>query len=238
MTRGGSPSGARPRRAAWVRRVGVVAGTAALLAGAVAVQAAYPSYEQRYRPIASRGLIHQQVRTRDFDVRVDRVDVARTIIGGEPGEKPAELGTDGVFVIVSATVTARRTLISLAGVYLRAADGSRTLVSDSVQIPAIDRVGAGTLDARATEQSILTGIPPMEPRRLAMIFEVPPGRVAGAQLWLSIGRMEWQGDRQAEDWFRPQARVDLQIGRGRAAALVAAAPRRYRVAEQCWSPPC
>jgi hypothetical protein len=221
-----------------VRRAGAIVGSAALLVGAVAVRAAYPSYEQRFRPIASHGLMHQRVRTVDFDVRVEKVDVARTIMGEADGGKPAELGTDGVFVIVTATVTAHRKVIELAGAYLRAADGTRTLVSDAVQIPAIDPVGAGTLDARASAASILTGIPPLEPRRLALIFEVPAVRLAGAQLWLSLGRMEWQGDRQAEDWFRPQARVDLQLGRGRAAALVAAAPRRYQLEKQCWTPPC
>ena len=222
--------------AIWVRRLGAVAGTAAMIAGALALQAASPSYEERYRPLASSGLAGQTVRTRDFDVRVDRTDVARTIIGEAHG-KPAELGTDGVFVIVTATVTAKRKVIELAGVYLRAADGSRTLVSDAVQVPAVDRVGAGTLDARAAGSSILTGIAPLEPRRLALVFEVPAGRVAGARLWLSVGRMEWQGDRQAEDWFRPQARVDLGLTRGRAAALVAAAPRRYPLEKQCWTPP-
>jgi hypothetical protein len=222
--------------ATWARRAGATVGTLAMLGAALAVQSAYPSYEQRYRPIASRGDMHEQVRTRDFDVRVDKVDVARTILGEEDG-KPAELGTDGVFVVVTATVTARRKLIELAGVYLRAADGSRTLVSDAVKVPAIDPVGAGTFDARAAAASILTALRPLEPRRVALIFEVPDRRVAGAELWLSVGRMEWQGDRQAEDWFRPQARVDLGISRERAAGLLAAAPRKYQMERQCWAPP-
>ena len=221
----------------WARRAAAVAGTVVTLVAAVAVQAAYPSYEERYRPIAATGDVRERVRTRDFDVRVEKTDVARTIMGEDDGGKPAELGTDGVFVIVTATVTARRGLTELAGAYLRAADGTRTLVSDAVKVPAVDVVGAGTLDARSAATSALTAIRPREPRRLALIFEIPDARLAGAELWLSVGRMEWRGDRQAEDWFRPQARVDLGITRGRAATLLAAAPRRYQLERQCWAPP-
>jgi hypothetical protein len=229
-------SPARPG-AQWARRTGALAGAVAVLVAAVAVQGAYPSYEERYRPIASTGEANQRVRTRDFDVRVEKTDVARTIMGESDDGKPAELGTDGVFVIVTATVTARRETIELAGAYLRTEDGSRTLVSDTVKVPAVDVVGAGTLDAGGAAASIFTAIRPLQPRRLALIFEIPAGRVAGARLWLSVGRMEWRGDRQAEDWFRPQARVDLGISPGRAAALLAAAPRRYQLEKQCWAPP-
>jgi hypothetical protein len=231
MTRPAWPGAPRARRA------GAVAGAVAMLVAAVAVQAAYPSYEQRYRPIASTGEANQRVRTRDFDVRVEKIDVARTVVSEDGDGEPVELRTGGFFVIVTATVTARRETIELAGAYLRAEDGSRTLVSDAVKVPAVDVVGAGTLNAGAAAPSIRTAIRPLQPRRLALIFEVPGGRLAGAELWLSVGRMEWRGDRQAEDWFRPQARVDLGITRGRAAALLAAAPRRYQVEKQCWAPP-
>lgn len=121
--------------------------------------------------------------------------------------------------------------MKIAGAYLAGADGTRTVVTDRVTLRSVDPVGASTYDAAQLLDNSSDALQPLLPTRVRLAFDVPPSRVRGARLWVSAGRLEWKGDLQAEDWFRPQARVDLGIGKARARELLDSAVRNLSVEE-------
>ncbi|NED52524.1 hypothetical protein G3I24_16685, partial [Micromonospora aurantiaca] len=89
-------------------------GGTALLAGAMWLHSIRPEVRAAgLDPIRTGGTVGEEVETRDFTVRVDGVDAARSLepsltLGGKP-----PVGTDGVYLIVRLGATAAREPLQL-----------------------------------------------------------------------------------------------------------------------------
>jgi hypothetical protein len=81
-----------------------------LAGAAVALQDARWTYDRAYGPIPASGRIGRTVTEPHFTIQVEQVVSARTVRvpEGDPGAKPRTIPATGVFVVVIATVAARR----------------------------------------------------------------------------------------------------------------------------------
>lgn len=195
----------------------VCLGTAFALAGALAVPATRPTYEERYRPMATDGTVGQTLTTRDFRIRVKQVVIARTLtVDVHPFGKPAvrkKVGTEGVWVVIVADVGATRKKLSsatgLEGGQVITADGS--IYRKESSLPSIDY-------STNTDDMIPLG----PPRTERFFFQLPADRLTGARFRVTMDSLKWWDDPKPweEQWFLPAACVDLgfdDAGRTRAA---------------------
>ncbi|WP_248959645.1 hypothetical protein [Sphaerisporangium perillae] len=185
--------------------VGLLTG-ALLLAGIVGVRRATPGVDEVYAPIARPGEVGEQVNTTAFQIRVDRVQVGRTVrISDGYGLVGPPKTTAGVWVVVSATVAATTGALQVQGARLRTADGAEYLASSI----------SGTLD----KTDLQPGIPAYGP----ILFEIPPGRLAGAVLSVTTHAVK------ALDHLGPAADIDLGLSGVYAKRLVDHAPQSLTV---------
>lgn len=180
-----------------MRRVPLLLICAALLAAVVAANRLVPSSDEMLRPITTTGTIGEDVRTDDYDIKVDRVAVGHWLVPADDDlAQPAH--TSGVFLVVWADLTAARRPITLENAYLRTTDGHRYDVSDAMQLDSLNQTAA---------QPGLT-------QYGAIGFELPPYRLAGARL---VVEPSYAAELDA------QADVDLGLSANVARRLIAQA---------------
>ncbi|MDH2425715.1 hypothetical protein [Sphaerisporangium sp. TRM90804] len=194
-----------------MRRTLVAAAVAAaLFAANVAVQRATPSPDQRYAPIASRGGTGHQVDTTTFQLRVDRVQPARTIRMTDPyGLVREPRSTPGIWVVVSATVAATTETFQAQGARLRTRAGLEYEASSVLD--TLDKV------------TLQPGIPVYGP----LLFEIPARDLAGAVLSVT---------RHADgagglDVLGPAVEVDLGLSDAYASRLLKEMPSSLTVGQ-------
>ncbi len=182
-------------------------GAAVLLAvGVLAANAAVPDWQRKYRPLATRGTVDEVVNAGPFTMRVDRVELARSLASGSLTGS-GQLPTPGIWVVVWARMKVHEEPTSASSVALLTRDGHRYRASDR---PDLQRL--------LNEQSLEPGIG----RYGAFVFEIPPERLAGARLLVSTALVPTLG---------PQARIDLGLDAERLAGMVEHAPRGYELSE-------
>ncbi|MFE9102662.1 hypothetical protein [Actinomadura geliboluensis] len=187
-------------------RGGAAIGGTALLAGAMWLHSVRPEVRAaELDPIRTGGTVGEEVETRDFTVRVDGVDAARSLepsltLGGKP-----PVGTDGVYLIVRLSATAAREPLQLRTAELET-PGGYTFRQDP-------RPSDVSVDQPTYQPMIWTST--------KVVFELPKERVEGAHLVVGTGGLLPQLSSAAD--------IDLGLGEEKAAGLVAEAAERYKV---------
>ncbi|NKZ02443.1 hypothetical protein [Actinomadura latina] len=187
-------------------RGGAGLGGTVLLAGAMWLHSVRPEVRAgELDPIRTGGTVGAKVTTRDFSVRVDGVDAARSLepgfsIGGSP-----PVGTDGVYLVVRLSATAAREPLQLASAELET-PGGYTFKSGP-------RTAAAALNQPTFQPMIWTST--------KLVFELPENRVEGAHLVVGTGGLLPQLSSAAD--------IDLELGKDRAAKLIQGATDRYQV---------
>ncbi len=210
-----------------MRRALSVALAVVLAVAAVALEGARWSYERAYGPLVENGRIGHTLAEPRFTIRVEQVQTARTIRvpEGPYGAKPQVIPAGGVFVVVLATVAARRSPLYVASARLHTSWGDYYTT---------DKLGGGALSRPAVTTLGYVRFEPGMPRRGAYLFDVPPRALAGARLYVS--------DRDTEDApfgfyrndpvrFSAEAHVDLGISTADAARLDRTAAVGYGLPE-------
>lgn len=209
-----------------MRRAASIVLTIALAGAAVAVQATRWSYRRAYGPFVANGRIGETITEPRFRIRVERVETARTIlVPATSYAKARTIPANGVFVSVVATVEARRSpvYVAAAALHTRYGDYSPT-----------DKFGGGPLASPVVTSLGYVRFEPGMPRRGAYVFDVPPGALAGARLYVSdrdTQEANFGFYRDDPVRFSAEAHVDLGIGAAHARALTRAAAAGYRVPE-------
>jgi hypothetical protein len=210
-----------------MRRAASIALALALAWAAVALQGAHWTYERSYGPFVKNGVIGRTVTEPRFTIRVEQVRSARTIRvpEGRYGAKPRIIPANGVFVVVIATVAARRSPVYVAAARLHTRYGDYWTT---------DKLGGGILSGPAVTPLGYVRFQPGMPRRGVYLFDVPPGALAGARLHVS--------DRDVDDApfgfyrddpvrFSADAHIDLGITAAGAAELTRTAATGYGLPE-------
>ncbi|GII77647.1 hypothetical protein Sru01_26290 [Sphaerisporangium rufum] len=176
--------------------------TGALLLAAIAgVHRAMPDITRRYAPIATDGEIGREVDTTAFRLRVDRMQVARTVRFTDDLNLPGPARTTrGVWVVVWATAAATTEALQLQGARLVTADGSAYL--------------AASLRDTLDKADLQPGIPAYG----ALLFEIPADRLAGARLAVTPHSVA------GLDLLGPAADIDLGLSDAYAARLLREIP--------------
>jgi hypothetical protein len=210
-----------------VKRLGSILLAVALACAAVALQSAHWSYDRAYGPLVKNGRIGRTVTEPRFTIRVEQVQTARSIRvpEGPYGAKPQIIPAGGVFVVVIATVAARRSPVYVASARLHTAYGDYYTT---------DKLGGGILSAPVVTPLSYVRFQPGMPRRGVYLFDVPARALAGARLYVS--------DRDIEDArfgfyrddpvrFSAEVHVDLGISAADAVRLDHAAVPGYGLPE-------
>ncbi|WP_460338387.1 hypothetical protein [Actinoallomurus acanthiterrae] len=198
-----------------------------LACAAVALQGTHWSYTRAYGPFVKNGRVDQVVTEPLFTIRVEPVEAARTIyVPGTSYSKAQEIPANGVFVVVIATVEARRSPIyaGQARLHTRYGDYSPT-----------DKFGGGG----GLSQPVVTPLSyvrfqPGMPRRGAYVFDVPREAVAGARLYVSdhdAEEAQFGFYRNDPRRFADEVHVDLGLDAHEAARLTRTAAAGYSVPE-------
>jgi hypothetical protein len=184
---------------------GAGVGGTALLAVAMWLHSIRPEVKaEALEPIRNGGRIGEDVHNRDFTVRVERVDAAKSLAPGLSFGDPPAIGTDGVYLIVRAKAKSEREPLELRTAELET--GGYTYRQDP-------RTGSASNSQPTFQPMIWTAT--------AFVFELPKNRVEGAHLVVGTGGLLPQLSAAAD--------IDLGITAGRAAELVRAAAERYDV---------
>jgi hypothetical protein len=177
----------------------VVAGllTAGLMALAMWLHTFKPHIQARAQdPITTNGRIGAVVANRDFSVKVDRVDVARSITKSS-FPKPKVMPSIGLFMIVNLNIKSNQKPFQAGHVRLVTRGG---VAYGETGRPAISAFGNDDYQAMLWSPA-------------TYIFEIPPDRLAGARLVV--------GGSALLDQLSAETSVDLGINGDRAAQLKA-----------------
>ncbi|XRQ10836.1 hypothetical protein ACN3XK_08050 [Actinomadura welshii] len=186
---------------------GAGVGGALLLAGSMWLDSLVPQLRAtELDPIRSEGKVGEEVRTRDFSVRVEKVEAARSFAPSLSLGDPPPIRTDGVYVIVRYRATSHREPLELATAEVET-PGGYTFRHD----PRAGPVSAG---AQPTLQ-------PMIWSSAAVVFELPEKRLEGAHLVVGTGGLLPQLSAAAD--------IDLGLTGKRADELLRAAPEGYKI---------
>jgi hypothetical protein len=209
-----------------VRRALSIALAVALASAAVAVQGARWSYERAYGPFARNGRVGRTLTEPRFTIEVEQVQTARGVtVPATSDTKALSIPASGVFVVVIATVEARRSPVYVAAARLHTRDGD--------YFPT-DKFGGGILSRPVVTPLSYLRFQPGMPRRGAYVFDVPRDVLAGARLYVS--------DRDTEEApfgfyrndpvrFSDEAHIDLGIDAAEAAWLTRTAAFGYEIPE-------
>lgn len=169
----------------------------ALLAAIGGAQRLIPDADLTYRPIATGGVVGEEVRVLPYTFRVDGVDVGRTLrLEKSYGGKT--MTTGGVWVVVRAGAAATTEQVTLGTAVLRSADGAEFAVSDRV-------LG---LEGEPLQAGIW--------RSGTLAFEILPAQVEGARLVISKAR--YSSIHRLNGALGPAVEIDLGLTRERLAA--------------------
>lgn len=182
------------------RLLGLLAGLA-MLAAAVAVQTLHKSEGEQADPLTYTGVKGEAVDARRFTVRLDSFMAAKSIQSGR-----TTIGTDNIFLIVSASAKSSRKPYHLGQPVLLTADGKR--------FDATDRVNSDLTLANVWVQPDIwvSG---------KFFFEVPASVLPGARVVFSL-----PGGFLVES-YQPEVEVDLGLDEEGARKLVASPQSVY-----------
>ncbi|MCP9980060.1 hypothetical protein [Actinomadura madurae] len=190
-------------------RAGAGIGGTLLLAGAMWLHTLRPKVEAaELDPIRTGGTVGEEITTRSFSLRVDRVDVARSLAPSLSLGDPPPVGTDGVYLVVRLRAMSREEPIQLRAATLET-PGGYTFKEDP-------RTGTASADAQPTFQPLIW-------TPTAFLFELPKERLEGAHLVVGTGGLLPQLSAAAD--------VDLGLTGSRAAELIRGAAERYEIEE-------
>ncbi|MFG2084948.1 hypothetical protein [Spirillospora sp. NPDC048824] len=188
-------------------RGGAGIGGTALLAGAMWLHSLRPGIRAaELDPIRGGGTIGEEIRNRDFSVRVEKVEAARSLAPGFSLRNPPPVGTDGIYLIVRLRATSHREPLQLATAELET-PGGYTFKDDP-------RTGTASAGRQPTFQPLIWS-------SAAFVFELPKKRLEGAHLVVGTGGLLAQLSAAAD--------IDLRITRDRADALIRDAGERYEI---------
>ncbi|MEV0228060.1 hypothetical protein [Nonomuraea sp. NPDC050786] len=192
--RGGGGRRAGRRQGTGARLLGVLVGLV-LVAGAVGVQTLHMTEGEEADPLTYTGAKGEAVDARRFTVRLDSFTAAKSIQTGD-----STLGTDNLFLIVTASAKSSRKPYHLAQPVLVTADGKR--------FSATDRVSSMLTLANTWVQPDIwvSG---------RFFFEVPPSALPGAKV---LFRLPQQVLVEA---YQPEVEVDLGLDEEGARKLAA-----------------
>ena len=185
----GKTDGRGPRPSKARRLLNGALGTA-LAAAAVWLQTIVLTPDEVDDPITSSGVIGEEVRTSHFAVRVERVELARTIKKEKMFPAPAFPGH--VYLIVTVDATATKRAMKLQSAQLRTPDGRKFAASDLVVSPDLLKD---------------KWVQPMLRTRGLIVFEVPPYALPGAHMVVQEKALSLTGDQ-----YVPEAVIDLRLG--------------------------
>ncbi|MBO9356248.1 hypothetical protein GG851_19845 [Bordetella petrii] len=134
-----------------------------------AMQRSTPRYDDLTGPLLVSGRMGQVVRTRLFDVNVERVTFARRLVY-ERFDRQTERTTSGLWAIVTVELSARSRSVNVGQASWVGPQGFQYLLSSRLTL--------------APGQSPPAAEPGL-PRRVQYIFEIRPDQVGGAVLRLS-----------------------------------------------------
>ncbi|MBZ9917521.1 hypothetical protein FJ959_14670 [Mesorhizobium sp. B2-2-4] len=150
-----------------------VLGNLAILAATVALsygmQLSKPHYADLTAPIPVDGAMHDTVRARSFDVRLDEVVFARALKTNQFGQQKL-LTTSGVWAVVTTSLTATDASITVADGTWQGPTGLRYRQTE--------RLGY-------RQDMPPHGVDPGLQKRGLFVFEVPPDQIGGARLLVS-----------------------------------------------------
>ncbi|WUH98146.1 hypothetical protein OHR68_32280 [Spirillospora sp. NBC_00431] len=182
-------------------------GGTALLAGAMWMHSVKPHVTAaELEPIRGGGTIGEKVSNRDFSVRVEKVEAARSLAPGLGLGNPPPVGTDGIYLIVRVRATSEREPLELRTAMLET-PGGYTYKED----PRASSVSGG---AKPTFQ-------PMIWTPAVFVFELPEKRIEGAHLVVGTGGLLPQLSAAAD--------IDLGLTGTRADELVRRTTERYDI---------
>lgn len=182
-------------------------GGTALLAGAMWLHSLIPGFRAaELDPIRTGGTIGQEVGNRDFSVRVEKVEAARSLAPAFSLRDPPPIGTEGIYLIVLIRATSHREPMQLRTAQLET-PGGYVFKQDP-------RPGTASTGSQPTFQ-------PMIWTPAALVFELPKKRLEGARLVVGSGGLLPQLSAAAE--------IDLGITGGRAGELISGARDGYEI---------
>ncbi|HLV72939.1 MAG TPA: hypothetical protein VKY91_09150 [Vulgatibacteraceae bacterium] len=184
-------------------------GGAALLAGAMWLHTLVPELRAaQLDPIRTGGKVGEVVRTRDFSVRVEKVEAARSLAPGfSLGGRP-DVGTDGIYLIVRFRASSHREPLQLRMANLETPGGY---------------VYKHDPRTRAASAGVQPTFQPMIWTSGTFLYELPEDRLEGARLVVGPGGLLPQLSAAAE--------IDLGITAKRAKELIGGAAEGYRLRE-------
>jgi hypothetical protein len=155
-----------------MRRTRTIAHAVALLAAAAALwamQRSTPNYTRLLAAVETRAVVGEFARGRVLAVRVDGVDLAKTLEVDHLGKR--EFGSSGVWLIVHASASATREPARIGAAAIETVDGRRYVQS-----------GRPTMGTRLLSRIDLQ---PDVVERGDLVFELPAAALAGAHLVVS-----------------------------------------------------
>lgn len=182
-------------------------GGTVLLAGAMWMHSLKPHVRAaELDPIRGGGSVGEEVRNRDFSVRVEKVEAAKSLAPGLSLGNPPPVGTDGIYLVVRVRATSHREPLELRTAELET-PGGFTFKDD----PRPSSVSGG---AQPTFQ-------PMIWTPTVFVFELPKKRLEGAHLIVGTGGLLPQLSAAAD--------IDLGLTAAKADELIRNAPDRYDI---------
>ncbi|GII85319.1 hypothetical protein Ssi03_33090 [Sphaerisporangium siamense] len=199
------PRPAGPRVPAWRRLLAAVVGVA-LVCGAVYTRSIELTPDELNDPLTTSGGMGDALVTGQFTTRAEKVEFARSV-RVKRTYSTDDAPTDHIFMIVKVSATAPRRPIQLAA-HLVTADGARFDTTDRVETTA-------TFAYKWVQSGWwASGL---------FFFEIPPARVAGARLVVSVPNTLYG------DVYQPETSADLGLDAAGAARLIDAAKDAYEV---------
>jgi hypothetical protein len=175
-----------------------------LVAGIVAGVELRPAEDERTDPITTNGRLGEPVDTGDFELTVEKVRVTHALTFDDGFTSGPALRSKGVWVVLTATLVG----------------GSNPVTYDDARLETPGGY-AYELSGRTDSSLTLTDdvrIGPGIARRGAIVFELPPDRLAGARLRLGMA--------SADRRLGPEALVDLELDAATTRRLVDRASKR------------
>jgi hypothetical protein len=189
-----------------LRRVAAVLVGTALFGLAMWFYTIQPDLQaRRTDPVRTTGTAGEEVANPVFSVRVQRVDVARSLKSGSSLSGAREFGTDGIFVIVDMQLKSNKEPFRLQTTHLETPGG--------YDYSSGPRLGLSDLVAISYEPLIWA--------RAVVVFEIPKNRLAGARIVI--------GESKLLNQLSAETAVDLGIGKAKAADLIAHATNGYEL---------
>lgn len=191
-----------------LRRIGAGVVAIALFGVAMWLNAIMPGMDARQQdPLPNHGRTGQVVKNSEFSVRVDRLDVARTIVKPGLGKDQTSMTSPGVFVVVYLSAQAAKEPTGLGNLRLSTRDRLRYAPS-------------GRMTVMSSEADSLQ---PLIWKHASYIFEIPRDQLVGAHLVV--------GQANPLNSLSGEADVDLRLDDKTARGLLAHPSDAYQIRE-------